>query len=340
MDKELLKTLCSLPGVSGCEDAVAQWLLAHLGKTGRCFRDSLGNVIVQKEGPGSGNVLVSAPMDEAGFLLSRVQDSGLFSFTCIGDMDPRVILGKGVLAVRAQLPGVIGAKAVHQQTKEERDTPVPADKLYLNFGAGSREEALGVLCAGDAVVFESAFHQLGKHRVCGRAMEQRSACAVLIELLEEARAGFTAVFTTQSLTTGIGLPAAAYAHQPDVCLMLGPVPAADVPGAPGEGCRLAGGAVLPQMDKGVFYSRRLLQSAKEISQSFSIPVQPQEEPLSQKEAQRTAGCREGIELLRIGIPCRYSASPAALADLRDMDAAKALALELLRGHRDRKESIH
>ena len=47
-----------------------------------------------------------------------------------------------------------------------------------------------------------------------------------------------------------------------------------------------------------------------------------------------------VELLRIGIPCRYSASPAALADLRDMDAAKALALELLRGHRDRKESIH
>lgn len=341
MDKQLLKALCSLPGVSGCEDAVAQWLLARLQKTGRCYQDSLGNVIVQKEGSGSGDILVSAPMDEAGFLLSRVQDSGLFSFTCIGEMDPRVILGKGVLSARAKLPGVIGAKAVHQQTKEEQGTPVPKDKLYLDFGTASREEALTLLSPGDSVVFESTFHELGQHRAFGRALEQRCACAVLLELLEESPAGFTAVFTVQSLSTGIGLSTAVYACRPKVCLMLGPVPAGDTPGAPEGGCRLAGGAVLPQMDKGVFYSRELLHKAQEFSQTHPIPVQPQEQPQTLKEAPRAAGGREGVKLLRIGIPCRYPASPAAVADLRDMDAAKALALELICANScDRKESAH
>ena len=51
--KELLKTLCSLDGVSGQEDAVRDWILAQLRDLPHVERltvDPLGNILVNLKG--------------------------------------------------------------------------------------------------------------------------------------------------------------------------------------------------------------------------------------------------------------------------------------------------
>ena len=46
----MLKTLCELNGTSGREEAVREFLIAHLPKDASYTVDALGNLIVEKRG--------------------------------------------------------------------------------------------------------------------------------------------------------------------------------------------------------------------------------------------------------------------------------------------------
>ena len=47
---EWLEQLCQIDGVSGAEDRVAEWILAHLPQDCRAHRDARGNLICEKKG--------------------------------------------------------------------------------------------------------------------------------------------------------------------------------------------------------------------------------------------------------------------------------------------------
>ena len=62
---EWLEQLCQIDGVSGAEDRVAEWILAHLPQDCRAHRDARGNLICEKKGEKApkNKMLFAAHMD-------------------------------------------------------------------------------------------------------------------------------------------------------------------------------------------------------------------------------------------------------------------------------------
>lgn len=122
-----IRELTALPGVSGQEDAVREYLLQAL--QGRedcdCRVDALGNLIVKKTGrqTPAKSLLITAHMDEVGYLITYIEDSGLLRFAPVGGVSPEVMAGKRVYVGQKLLPGLVGLKAVHQQKAAERTAP-------------------------------------------------------------------------------------------------------------------------------------------------------------------------------------------------------------------------
>ena len=107
---ELLKTLCALPGPSGCEDAVRAFVLKRAKPHADALRtDAIGNVMVFRKGRKALDrpVVVCAHMDEVGVIVKKITDDGMIKFGFVGGVDPRVVIGRPVRF--GEVTGVIGA---------------------------------------------------------------------------------------------------------------------------------------------------------------------------------------------------------------------------------------
>ena len=146
MNLELLKTLCRLPGVSGREDAVRDYLRDMAQPVAdRIETDAMGNLMVFRKGRRSDKTLMlAAHMDEVGVIITGMTGDGYLKFDFVGGVDRRVVLGKQVLVGEKKLPGIIGMKAFH--LSPNRDEVPPVSALYLDIGAKSREEHTKLSC--------------------------------------------------------------------------------------------------------------------------------------------------------------------------------------------------
>ena len=70
-------------------------------------------------------------MDEVGFIVSGITDKGYLEFKKVGGIDTRVIISKNVLVGKNKIPGVIGMKAIHLQSKGEREEVPKVKSLFL-----------------------------------------------------------------------------------------------------------------------------------------------------------------------------------------------------------------
>ena len=111
-----LEALCQLPGVSGREQAVREYIIDQIRELAdEIIVDPTGSVIALKKGARSGGkrLMVSAHMDEVGLIVTRVCDDGMLRFANVGGIDPRVLCGRTVLVGDEQIPGVIGVVPIH-----------------------------------------------------------------------------------------------------------------------------------------------------------------------------------------------------------------------------------
>ena len=82
--------------------------------------------------------MVAAHMDEVGLIVSHIDSDGFIKFQAVGGIDQRVLNSKAVLVGENKIPGVIGSKAVHLMSDEERGRSVSIDKLYIDIGSESK----------------------------------------------------------------------------------------------------------------------------------------------------------------------------------------------------------
>ena len=180
-----IEQLCMADGISGREEQVRERIIRHIDGHCEWKVDARGNLLCHKKGknPAAKKVMITAHMDEAGFMLTGIRPDGLLSFANVGDLDSRVVLGKAV-RIDGKTIGVIGTKPIHLQTKDEQDRPVPFDKLYIDIGASTRESAQQAVALGAQITFAGeGTAAFGDGYLTGKAMESRALCALLAELL-------------------------------------------------------------------------------------------------------------------------------------------------------------
>ena len=320
---ETLKTLCTLNGVSGDEGAVRDYLRAQAQPYADEIRtDPLGNLIVFKRGRKTGGtkLLLCAHMDEVGLIVTRATEEGFLKFDFVGGVDRRVALGKPVELGENRVPGVVGMKAIHLLTAEERKKVPKTEALYLDIGASSREEALSKVPLGTYGAFVGEPEELGDGFLKSKAIDDRLGCAVMLELLkEELPLDVTFAFTAQEEVGTRGAFGAAFSVTPEIALVLETTTAADLPGIEGARrvCAPGKGPVISYMDGGTIYDRALFETLRRLAQEHQIPWQTKEYIAGGNDARTIQRTKTGVRVAAISAAVRYLHAPASVGSLAD-----------------------
>ena len=128
-------------------------------------------------------IMLSAHTDEVGMIVTGVTDDGMLRFATVGGVNSKVILGRAVKVSEENTIGVIGVKAVHMQTDDEKNTAMSEDKLYIDIGAKDKEDALNHISLGDSVCFIGDYKEFGDGFIKAKAIDDRVGVRMLIEMI-------------------------------------------------------------------------------------------------------------------------------------------------------------
>ncbi|MFN2285355.1 MAG: M42 family metallopeptidase [Anaerolineae bacterium] len=321
-----LQTLSNLTGVSGNETAVRSAIKPLVQDHVDEMRvDALGNLITLKRGTGENpmRVLVTAHMDEVGLMVVGHTSDGGLRAEPIGGLDARLLPGLHVWVGKDKLPGVIGLQAIHRLHGNSKVTPV--NKLVIDIGTTSKDEAQSAAPLGTPVTFATQFREIGP-AVTGKAFDDRAGCAVLIALLQGERlpCDVYGVFTVQEEVGLRGAQVAAFAVEPDVGFALEGTIADDLPKPKEEKdvsptTELGKGPAITVMDRSYTTPPRLLSHVLKAAAAEGIPYQLKQPGISGTEAAGITRARGGVPAITIAVPCRYIHGPRALLRPDDME---------------------
>lgn len=324
-----LKELTELSGVSGCEYEVRNYIKNKLKEAGCEYRvDKLGNVIAHNKGKKNKTIMVAAHMDEVGLIVSHIDSDGFIKFQAVGGIDQRILNSKVVLVGENKIPGVIGSKAVHLMSKEERGKSIPIDKLYIDIGTYSKEETEELVSIGDYVAFKSGYVEFGEGLIKAKALDDRAGCSALLELLSmKLDADFYGVFTVMEEVGCRGAQAAAYALEPDYAIVLEGTVCAHMPEVKEQSkvTLIGRGAALSLMDNSTLYDIDEVRKVADIAEKYGIPYQFRSSSSGGNEAGVIHKTKEGAKTVAISIPCRYIHSPVNVASVNDYHSVVRLA---------------
>jgi endoglucanase len=325
----LLRTLCAVNGVSGDESAVREAIIKEIDGLCEYRTDNLGSLICFKKGSKTPEkkLMICAHMDEVGFIITYIREDGTLAIAPVGGIDPMVAIGRQVRVGSRAIPGVIGSKAVHNLSKEEREKAPDWDNLSIDIGADSREEAEEYVTIGDCAYFLPDFTELGGSRVRSKAIDDRAGCAMMIRMIQEGVEYDTwFVFNVQEEIGLRGSRASAFAVDPDFALVLESTTAADIDGVSGQKrvCALGGGPVVGFMDRSTVYDRELYRLAFDTAEGAGLPCQTKTMIAGGNDAGAIHITRGGIRTLAVSLPCRYLHSASCVIDTADLESSYKL----------------
>lgn len=329
---EMIKELCALPGISGRENAVRDYIIEKIKDYAEYSVDPLGNIIAFKKGknPAKNKVMLDAHMDEVGFIINAITSEGYLKFTKVGGVDTRVLIGRTVKVGDKAVNGVIGIKPIHLVEKSAEANMPKADDLYIDIGAKSKEEAAEYVRLGDAAWFASDMVEFGDGFVKAKALDDRAGCAILIELIRselEYDAWFS--FSVQEEIGIRGAQTSAFTIDPDYAIVVETTTAADISGVKDEKrvCICGEGGTVSFMDRRTIYDRELFDKAFEIAEKNSIRCQAKTMVAGGNNAGAIHKSRGGVKVLTVSIPCRYLHSPSCVIKFSDVDESLRLIRE-------------
>ncbi|MDD2431278.1 MAG: M42 family metallopeptidase [Firmicutes bacterium] len=316
--KELLQRLTQAYGPSGSEDKVREIIKAELPGY-ETKTDALGNLIVEKKGS-KNKIMFSAHMDEIGIIVTHIDKEGFLRFDFVGGVNPFHLPGERVEFKNGTL-GVIGLE------KLDKISDLTKANLYIDIGAENKEEAMKLVRVGDFASFTSPFIDLG-NKVVSKAMDNRSACAVLIKLMQElpeTQNHIVAVFTVQEEVGLRGARTAAFGVDPDYGIALDVTATGDTPKAMTMEVGLGKGAAIKVKDNSLLTHPYVKDKLIELAEQNNIPYQMEVLEFGGTDAGVIHLSRSGVPSGVISIPCRYLHGRSEMLDTRDLEAALALA---------------
>ncbi|MBQ7474452.1 MAG: M42 family peptidase [Clostridia bacterium] len=340
----LLEALSLTFGPSGCEEAVAALIEKTVADVAdEIVRDRTGGIYAVLRGTGKGpvkRVMLSAHMDEVGFMVSSIEDDGTLRTAPLSARDPKILAGQYVTVGdgRRLVPGVIGVKPIH--LKEKESLPAYSD-LFVDVGANSREEAEKIVKKGDFGTFRSDFVRFGQNgrMLKGKAIDDRLGCAVLCDTVRAVKESgeplpfdLYAAFTCREELGISGAGCAAGLIRPDIALVFEATAVADVYGVdPTRRVAYQGkGGAISYADRGTVYDRELVSLIFSAAEKNGIPAQPKKYVSGGNDSAAIRRSGEGVRAAAISAPSRYIHTASNVIREDDFLAIEKLAPAVLR----------
>lgn len=280
MEKEkFLESLLRTDSVSGCEEKIGKIFKEHLLEEGIWDEDKFGNIYFEK-GKGRRKIMISAHMDEIGFLVSGITKNGFVRLAKVGGIDLKVLPGS--LIQCGDLKGIIGKKPIHVEDPKEREKVIPLEDLVGDFGFSGKEEAEKYIKIGDPVSFSKDNVNLhfgpSGNLVMGPALDDKVGIYIISEVFK--RVNLSEDFTlycvgmTQEEPGLRGAAVAARCINPEISIDIDVCPATekeyDIKVEKYGEVKMGGGIVIPF---GVDKSRRIAERMIKICDKEKIPYQ-------------------------------------------------------------------
>ena len=326
-----LGLLSNAPGISGQEIEVRRAIRPLIETYVDDLRvDALGNLIAYKAGQRTEGlrVMVSAHMDEVGMMVIDHTGEGDLRVATVGGIPDRLLPGLTVRVGHLAIPGVIGLQAIHRTERGSLNKAPSIDKLVVDIGATSRDEAERLAPVGTAVVFATTFETMGSSCM-GKAFDDRAGCTVLVDLLRGGPYPFdlVGVFTVQEEVGLRGAQVAAYAVAPDVAIALEGTLADDLPKDEPDvspTTALGRGPAITAMDRSYITPPRLLSHFMRVADAEGITYQIKQPGIGGTDAGGIHRTRAGVPSITVAVPCRYIHSPVSVLREHDLAACARL----------------
>lgn len=334
---ELLKQLTSLQGPSGYEQEVSYFLKDYLkDKVDEVKIDPIGNVIAKKRGTQAGPVvLLTAHMDEVGFIVKKIEANGFLRFEKLGGNDDRNLNAQPVkvLGEKGHINGVIGTLSAHYAKFDDAQKVRRHSQLYIDVGASSSQEVLDMgIEVGTPVTWGSELQTIGaaeKLKVRAKSLDDRAGCAVILQVLEEAAEDFAGelvcLFTVQEEVGLRGAKTASEHIDADVAIAIDTTAVSDTPEQTmDQTLRLGSGTGIKVMDASLIVPKTMKQQLMQLAKQNNIPYQLEVFTGIGTDGGAVTYANKGIPTGVLSIPSRYTHSAAELVDVGDLLATKDL----------------
>lgn len=316
----MIKDYTQTWGVSGLEKNVSDLIIKEvMDYADEITRDAMGNLIVLKRGNGTDKkkIMCSAHMDEIGLCVVKILDNGLLKVKQIGGVSA---LCSFMNRVRFE-NGIIGTVGVMEPIDTVK--PKEIDKLYIDIGAMSKEEAQKYVKPGDCAVFCGEYAELVGRNVMSKAFDDRIACYIQNEVLKRIKNCYHDLYFVYTVQEEVGLfgsTTSAEKVKPDLGIAVDITGSFDVPGDENGNPVLGKGAAIKINDSSVICDCEMTQGLINCAERNQIPYQRDALVAGGTDAGaiNKSGC--GVKVLGISIPTRYGHTPNSIVNLDDVEA--------------------
>ena len=340
---ELLESLCNIFGPSGCEDPVAKAILENIEG---CYDELIPNrccgviAVIRGNGKSEKKLMLSAHMDEVGFMIKSICDDGTLKIASMCGGDTRIMAGRRVVISRdgeKKVRGVFALKPIHLLKGDEYDNSASMDELYLDIGAADKEEAEKMVSVGDYATFESDFVRFGEddRMIKAKAIDDRAGCAIMCDLMKELYPirdeipfDMYFAFTCREELGISGARTAAHLIDPTHALIFESTAVADICGtAPHTTVAKQGeGPAISLMDRSTIYDKDLTELVLNTGKEEDIPCQIKKYISGGNDAGHIHKSRAGVRCCVMSIPSRYIHTASNVIRAEDFTSTYRLAL--------------
>ncbi|HET7628658.1 MAG TPA: M42 family metallopeptidase [Bacillales bacterium] len=327
----LLKALTEARGAPGFEGEVRRMMRRELqDHADEVLYDHTGSIFGKKRGAADApRVLLAGHMDEVAFMVSEITDDGYLRFKPLGGWWEQVLLSQRVEVVTEQrsFTGVIGSRPPHVLTKEEREKVFPMKEMYVDIGAGSKNQAAAWgVAVGDPIVPVCPYEELAdEDTILAKALDNRVGCYAAVEVLKQLNEGShpNEVYAGATVQEEVGLRGAETAPhvvQPDVAIALDVGIAEDGPSEKEKNKpKLGGGPLVTFLDATMIPNTRFRDLIVETAEENGISHQVEVMTGGGTDAGKFNLYKRGVPTVVIGVAARYIHSNVSMVSRQDVD---------------------
>ncbi len=318
-----LKNLTEKAGVSGNEKEVRDYIISEIKDfVDDIYTDRIGNLIVFKKGKNKGTkrIMITAHMDEVGLMVKEIDSAGLIKFIPVGGIDPRVLVSKTVQVGKDKIIGVIGAKPIHLQKKNEWSKVLGIDELYVDIGAKDKEDAEKKVSVGDYISFYTLYEEIGDNMIKAKALDNRVGCSILMELIKsDVDVDFYGVFTVMEEVGLIGAGPAAFKVEPDIAVILEGTVCYEMPDLESHliPTKVGEGPAISLADRTTIYDKKLRERVVEVAKKNDIKWQYRKTAMGGNDSGKIHTTKSGCSTVTLSVPTRYIHSPVSIISKSD-----------------------
>lgn len=332
-------------GVSGDETEVSAVLKHEMADLYDHFEeDALGNHFYVKNGIDKTlKMMISAHLDEIGFIVKYIDERGLVYVLPVGYHDDRMFINQDVNihTLTGVIHGVTGSKPAHILSAEDKAKSIPLTEVGIDVGTLARDEtlALGVQ-VGDYVNYRREGDLINNGKIySGKAVDNRAGCAVMVEVMrrlknKKVKPTIYAVGSVQEEVGIRGAGTAATKINPDVAISVDVTLACgaagldpkDIPIELGQGAAVKFYDWDPTSMVGSSVPRKMTSKLIELAEKNHIPYQREVLLYGGTDAWAISVSHTGVLTGGISIPQRYMHTAVGTVHLDDLEACVQLLL--------------